>query len=283
MIFPPNGRRWFRASASVLVWVMAGVVAVPAVAAAPAASVAAAAPAALSADIRTASDQGQAERRAWVRLELASAYFARGQVTTALDELKQALALYPPLPEGLNLRALIYASLGQDDRAQDSFDRALALAPQDGSIWHNQGWFWCQRALYGPAQEAFGKALAQALYTGQAKTRLAQGVCLAQAGREEQAIEVWRGAFAADPGQPALAVNLAHLLARRGRFDEAAVYIRHVNRQPAWLSAQTLWLGARVEHGLGEGRSAQALLQQLRQQFPQAPQSWAAERGAFDE
>ncbi|MFM8665581.1 MAG: type IV pilus biogenesis/stability protein PilW [Betaproteobacteria bacterium] len=274
MIFTPNGRRWFRASASVLAWVMAGFTAVP---------VAASGPTALSADIRTASDQGQAERRAWVRLELASAYFARGQVTTALDEVKQALALYPQLAEGLNLRALIYASLGQDDRAQDSFDRALALAPQDGSIWHNQGWFWCQRAQYGPAQEAFGKALAQALYTGQAKTRLAQGVCLAQAGREEQAIDVLRGAFASDPGQPALAVNLAHLLARRGHFEEAAAYIRHVNRDPAWLSAQTLWLDARVEHGLGDDRAAQALLQRLRQQFPQAPQAWAAERGAFDE
>jgi Tfp pilus assembly protein PilF len=43
-------------------------------------------------EIRTDSDQSSAEKRARVRLELASAYFGRGQANTALDEVKQALA-----------------------------------------------------------------------------------------------------------------------------------------------------------------------------------------------
>ena len=75
----------------------------------------AAGPASLPADatdLRTASDQTNADRRASARLELASAYFARGQLVTALDEVKLALAARPDLPEGLNLRGLIYAALG---------------------------------------------------------------------------------------------------------------------------------------------------------------------------
>jgi len=266
-------RRWFRASAAVLCMLTCW------------AGHASAGPytAARVPDIRTASDHGEAERRARVRLELAAAYFAQGKVTTALDELKQALSAYPALADGLNLRGLIFATIGQDDRAQESFDRALALAPHDGSIWHNQGWFWCQSARFGPDQQAFDRALRQPLYTEHAKTRLAKGVCMALAGQHDQAIELLRSGYARDPGQPALAVNLAHILASRGLFEEAAVYIRRVNQQPAWLSAQTLWLGARVERGLGDGRAADDLLKQLRLQFPYAPQSWAAEREAFDD
>ena len=235
-------------------------------------------PGALGADLRTPSDQSEAERRARVRLELASAYFSQGQLTTALDELKQALSTYPDLADGWNLRGLIYASLRQFETARLSFERALALAPQDGAILHNQGWFLCQHERYAQAQASLRQALQQALYTDHAKTRLAQGVCLAKAGQEEDAIGVLSLAYEHDPSHPALAVNLAHLLARQGRYAQAAVYIRRVNLQAAWLNAQTLWLGAQVERGLGDGRAAEDLLQRLRRQFPHTPQSWAAER-----
>ena len=274
---PRGDRRWFRASAALrcalalcapltIQAALAGTVPMSG---------------AVGAELRTASDQSEAERRARVRLELASAYFSQGQLTTALDELKQALSTYPELADGWNLRGLIYASLRQFETAQHSFERAVALAPHDGAILHNQGWFLCQRERYTQAQAALGQALQQALYTDHAKTRLAQGVCLAMAGQEEQAIGLLSQAFERDPSQPALAVNLAHLLARQGRFEQAAVYIRRVNEQAAWLNAQSLWLGAQVEHGLGDRRAADDLLQRLRRQFPNAPQSWAAQRRAI--
>lgn len=63
-------------------------------------------------DLKTSSDQTDADRRARVRMELAAGYFARGQATTALDEVKLALAARPDMPEAFNLRGLIYASMG---------------------------------------------------------------------------------------------------------------------------------------------------------------------------
>ena len=55
-------------------------------------------------DIRTESDQSDAERRARTRMELASAYFSRGQNTTALDEVKLALVAKPDAFDAYNLR-----------------------------------------------------------------------------------------------------------------------------------------------------------------------------------
>ena len=53
------------------------------------ASCAAPAPAVNDREIRTPSDQTDAERRARVRLELAGLYLGRGQNDTALDEVTQ--------------------------------------------------------------------------------------------------------------------------------------------------------------------------------------------------
>jgi type IV pilus assembly protein PilF len=77
----------------------------------------------------TASDQTDADRRARLRMELASGYYSRGQLETALDEVKQALAVRPDLPEAYNLRALIYEGLGDDRLAEDSYKHALQLKP----------------------------------------------------------------------------------------------------------------------------------------------------------
>ena len=71
--------------------------------------------------VPTASDQTDIERRARVRLELATAYFSRGQLTTALDETKLAMQVKPDMAEAFNLRGLIYAAMGEERLAEDSF------------------------------------------------------------------------------------------------------------------------------------------------------------------
>ncbi|TAL14545.1 MAG: hypothetical protein EPO01_19440, partial [Aquabacterium sp.] len=72
-------------------------------------------------DITTASDESEVRKRARIRMELASAYYTQGQMTTALDEVKQALVADPGLPGAHNLRGLIYDALGNDGLAEESF------------------------------------------------------------------------------------------------------------------------------------------------------------------
>ena len=70
---------------------------------------------------------------------------AAARRTTALDEIKQALHAKPDMAEAYNLRGLIYASLGDTQLAEDSFQRALQLNPRDADTMHNYGWFLCQQ------------------------------------------------------------------------------------------------------------------------------------------
>ena len=125
-------------------------------------------------DLKTSSDQTDADKRARVRLELAAGYFARGQATTALDEVKLALVARPDLPEAFNLRGLIYAALGEPRLAEDSFRRALQLAPRDADAMHNFGWFLCQSSRFAESDALFRQALAQPQYRDTVRTLMAQ-------------------------------------------------------------------------------------------------------------
>lgn len=234
-------------------------------------------------EIKTASDQNDGERRARVRLELAGAYFSRGQGTTALDEVKQALAAKPDLPEAYSLRGLIYASLGDARLAEDSFQRALQLAPRDADTLHNYGWFLCQQRRFDQADQQFDLAAAQPQYRDAPRTLLAQGVCQARAGNWTQAERSLARSYELDPANPATAYNLSEVLLRRGELERARFYIRRVNNVPELSSAQSLWLASRIEQKMGNTGSAQDFGRQLRDRFPQSPEALLFERGRFDE
>ena len=236
-----------------------------------------------SREVRTDSDQTDGERRARVRLELASAYFGRGQLSTALDEVKQALASKPDLPEAYNLRGLILASMGENKSAEESFQRALQLNPRDADTLHNHGWFLCQERRYEDGERQFNAALSQPQYLGGARTTFALGVCQARAGRWEDAERTLSRSYELDPANPVTAFNLSEVLLRRGELVRARFYVGRINANPDQSNAQSLWLATRIEHRIANAVGVQSFGRQLRERFPQSPEALQFERGRFDD
>lgn len=234
-------------------------------------------------EIRTDSDQSSAERRARVRLELASAYFERGQANTALDEIKLALAAKPDLAEAFNLRGLIYASLGELPLAEQSFQRALQLAPRDGDTLHNYGWYLCQQRRFDDAEVQFNAALAAPQYAEGPRTLMARGVCQARAGRWLEAERHLGRAFELDPASPGIAFAYAEVLYQRGEYERARFYVRRINSQADQSNAQTLWLAARIERRIGNMSGVGDFARQLRERFPDSPEAQRLLRGQFDD
>jgi type IV pilus assembly protein PilF len=232
---------------------------------------------------RTASDQTDADRRASVRMEMAAAYFSRGQFNTALDDVKLALSLKPDLREAVNLRGLIYAAMGETKLAEDSFKRALQLYPRDPDTLHNYGWLLCQEQRWAEADVQFDLALAQASYRAPSRTLMAKGVCEARAGRMLEAERSLAKAFEYDPASPAVAVNFAEVLYRNGQYVRAQFYIKRVNAQPEFSNSQSVWLALRIERRLGNTKSVDELSQALRNKYPDSPERLALDDGRFDE
>jgi len=234
-------------------------------------------------EVKKSSDPAEIERRARVRLELASAYFGRGQTATALEEAKQALAVKPDLVEAWNLRGLIYASQGETRLAEENFQRALQINPRDGDTLHNYGWFLCQQGRGVEADAQFQLALAQPQYVNAVRTLLAQGVCQARDGRLAEAERTLLRSYELDAANPATAYNLADVLYRRGDYERARFYIRRVNSQPELSNAQTLWMAARIENRLGNTNATRQFGTQLSERFPQSGEALKYERGRWDD
>jgi type IV pilus assembly protein PilF len=234
-------------------------------------------------DITTTSDQTNADRLSNTRMELAGAYLGRGQPTDALDQVKQALQAKPDNPAAYGLRGLIYAALGDNEKADESFHRSMQLAPHDADLIHNYGWYLCQQRRFADADAEFLRAIAEPTYRSVPRTMLVQGICQARAGKGQDAERTLSRAYELDPANPTIAVNLTEVLYRNGQYERARFYIRRVNNNQELASAQTLWIAARIEHRLGQEAQVQAMGAQLRNRFPQSPEALLFEKGKFDE
>lgn len=222
------------------------------------------------------------ERRARARLDLANAYFERGQFDTALEEIRLVLAGKPDMAEAYALRGLTYAALGELGLAEDNLRQALRLNPQDGVTMNSLGWFYCQRERYAEAEALFQQALAQPLYRDARRTQHARGVCFSRAARWLEAEGALMRAYELDPANAEVGFNLAEVLVQRQDYERARFYIGRVNEIEGAANAQTLWLGVRIAHQLGDKPGRDRLGQQLRAKFPQSPQAQLFELGRFD-
>ncbi len=230
----------------------------------------------------TESDEPETRRRARLRVELASAYFEQGKTKVALDEVKQALAADPSYAPAYNLRGLIYLRLKDASLAESSLRQAIKLAPRDGDSWHNLGWLHCEAGRYADAVAAFGSALQTPQYAAAAKTWMSQGICQARAGQLTEAERSLMRSFELDAGNPITTFNLSSLLWQRQDLARAQFYIRRLNNSEL-ANAESLWLGSRIEHRLGNREAARQLGEQLRRRHPESQEAAAYERGAFDD
>jgi type IV pilus assembly protein PilF len=234
-------------------------------------------------DLVTASDEGDQAKRSRLRLELASAYFAEGKTSTALDELKRALAADPGNASAYNLRGLIYASLSEAALAEESFRRALQLNPNDADAMHNYGWYLCSLKRQDEAEAQFARALAVPQYREQSKTWLARGLCQARGGDLAAAERSLLHSYELDAGNPATAYNLADVLLRRGDTERARFYAQRVNAVKQYVNAESLWLALRIEQRRGNEAAADELGRQLLASYPQSRQAQFYQQRQFDE
>ncbi len=234
-------------------------------------------------DLSTASDETPMRKRARIRLELASAYYGRGQLSTALDEVKKALTLDSNYSEAFEMRGLIYDALGEPRFAEESFRRSLQISPRNGSAAHNLAWFFCRQNDYVRAEEFFARAVASPASISLSKTLLARGVCQMQAGDLANAAKFLMSSQEIDPSNPAVSFNLALVLFRQGEYERARFYARRVNNISERANAESLWLGIRIENKLGNVTGRDELAAQLRNRFGSSREVTALELGNFNE
>ncbi|WP_169307274.1 type IV pilus biogenesis/stability protein PilW [Chitiniphilus eburneus] len=218
---------------------------------------------------------------ATLRTQLAAGYFKRGQYGVAIDEANRAITANPRYAEAYNVLGLIYAELKEDQKARDNFQKALTLSPDNPNINHNYGWFLCDRGQYDEGILYYLNALKDKLYTTPDKTLVNAGQCAFQAGKMTAAQDYFERALAYRQDNLQARLWLVELGLKKGDPVLAKQnYAELQKRLPE--SAESLWLGVRVERMAGNKAVESRMAAKLRNQFPESVETTKLLNGKYD-
>jgi len=233
-------------------------------------------------ELATSSDQTSAQKRASIHLQLAVGYFQRGELDVALDKVKLALQADPDSADAYNVRGLIYMQMGEDRLAEESFQRALRLAPHNGEVDNNYGWFLCQGKRVTESFPYFEAAASERKYPFPAKALGNAGKCSLKIGHETEAEKYFLTAFKYDPSNNDVNYNLAKLYFERKDYEHAQFYVGRVIKSDVH-DADVLWLGIKVAHKMGDRVTESVIGSELGRYQPNSVQFASYQREAFDE
>jgi type IV pilus assembly protein PilF len=227
------------------------------------------------------AEPGDARNRARIHTELAAAYYGRGNMGVALEELRIATAADANYAPAHSMFGLVYMDLKETRLAEQSFERALKLAPNDAEINHNYGWFLCQTQREPDSIKYFMQAIRNPLYATPWRSYSAAGVCALRRDNVKEAEQYFERALRLEPDEPASLLQLGQIRYRQGRMDEARRLVARHNKVVS-PTAESLWLALRVERRLGQRVAEQSYANQLRRRFPGSPEYQALVKGKFD-
>jgi len=222
-----------------------------------------------------------ARNRARVHTELAGAYYERGSMGVALDELRQANIADPSYAQAYGLLGLVYMELKEPRQAESSFEHGLQLSPNDADLNHNYGWFLCQNGREKDSIRYFLQALRNPLYASPGRTYSTAGLCSIRAGNIKDAEEFLQRALKLDSDDPTGLLQLAQIRYGQGRVDEARRLISRYNKVVS-PSPESLWLALRIERKAGQRTAEQSYATQLRRRFPNSAEYQSLQRGQYD-
>lgn len=221
------------------------------------------------------------QNRARIHTELGALYAGAGQMKTATEEFKEALAADPNYAPAHNQLGLVHMTLGEDRQAQQSFERALRIDPNDPSANNNYGMFLCRRKREKEAFKYFMNALKNPLYTTPENAYANAGVCARMQGDDAKAEDWLRKALALQPNQPQALYQLADIQFRRGDRQGARTLLDRHLQVISNASPEALWLGARIADSLDDRSALARFGTQLNNRYPDADQTKAFNEGRF--
>jgi type IV pilus assembly protein PilF len=235
----------------------------------------------LSGEPGVIAEQGTPRERARAHTELAAAYYELGNMGIALDEARIALASDATYAPAYNVLGLVHMDLREHGEAQASFERALAISPTDPDANHNYGWFLCQTGREEAASRFFQAAVRNPLYSTPQKSYTLAGLCALRRQDENEAIVNLERALRLEPNYLSAVMPLAQLRYRRGELPQAKALVTQFNRSVE-PTAESLWLGLRIERRMGDKAAEATYASELRRRHPGSSEYQSMQKGSYE-
>ena len=222
-----------------------------------------------------------ARERARIHTELAGAYFQKGNLGVALSEARIAIAADSDYAPAYNVLGLVYSDLHETSDAQEAFERSLRLNSSDPDANHNYAWFLCENKRPEESIRYFLLAVRHPLYATPQKSYAMAAICAQRANKHRDAEEYLERALRLDPNYTPALISLAHAKYRRGELTAARDLVGRYNKlsEP---TAESLWLGLRIERKRGNSSAVTSFANQLRRSFPGSKEYQEMQKGRFE-
>jgi type IV pilus assembly protein PilF len=225
---------------------------------------------------------GNARMAAKAHTDLGMAYLSEGRPDVALDEAHKAIESDSSYPLGYNLLGVVQMQLENSRAAEENLRRALSLAPNDPEINNNYGWFLCQNDRQKESIPYFVTASKNTLYAYPTKPLTNAALCSMVINDDKSAEDFLLQALRADPRNGNAYFLLAEINFRTDRLTDARTRLSEAHRLNL-PTAQSVWLGVRIERRLGDKEAEADLARQLRREFPDSREFQLLKQGRYSE
>ncbi|MCC7412529.1 MAG: type IV pilus biogenesis/stability protein PilW [Gammaproteobacteria bacterium] len=212
------------------------------------------------------------EKLAELHVQMAAEYMRQGNFETAMNRLEKALDYDRNYAPAHSTLGILYNRLGDNAKAEKHFRDAAALAPNDSSVLNNYGQFLCQQGRYDEGMSMFERALANPLYRAPAVAHTNAGLCALARGDNATAEQRFRDALRLEPKFAPALLQMCRQSLEAGEHLSARAYLQRY-LEVADHTAQTLWMGVRIERALGDRDTAGGYALLLRSRFPDSDEA----------
>jgi type IV pilus assembly protein PilF len=215
------------------------------------------------------------ESAAAYNLQLGLDYFRQGNLSMAKEKLDRSLKQNPQNAQAHAAAGLLYERLNETRKADQYYSRAVSLDPKNGDVLNTYAVFLCRRGDLAKGEQRALEAAANQLYKTPEAAWLNAGICALDAGKLAVAEQHFRQALVTNPKLGAALLQMAMLKFNANDALLARGFIErfHISSH---ASAESLWLGVRIEQAMGNLSGAAEYASQLQERFPNSEQARAS-------
>lgn len=216
-------------------------------------------------------DNSRLKRASRYNVDLGIAYMQDDKLDTAMTKLKKAIEQDPRSARAQDAIAVLYGRIDENELADKHFRRSLRLEPDNARTHNNYGQFLCRTGEYEQAEKEFTTAAKDPLYPGRVMALTNAGLCANDIPDAEKAEQYFRRALEEDPSYTPALILMARTTLEQENYMNARGFLQRYE-QIAPYSAESLWLGVRIEDGLGNSDASARYALMLKNNFPESEQ-----------
>lgn len=204
--------------------------------------------------------------------ELGLGYMRQGKFEVALKKLQTALQQNPYNGNAHQYIAVLYQTLGEQDKAGHHYAQALELMPDNIFLKNNYGVYLCGEGKFDESRKYFREVLADPLYKNKPQVYENIGICAFEQGNVKLAEENFQKALAMSPRSAKSLLGMAELKFDEGKFRVARDYL-YQYLQVAPQTPASLWLGILLAKQTGNYNRIASYSILLKGKFPQSKEA----------